>query len=335
MYFLTDYALFLTKTISLVVLILFTVAGILTLVHKRKPEEEELIIKKVNQKYEDFGTLIKKEIYDKKSFKQHARQLKQEKKADKTHASHEKRRIYCLSFRGDIKGSAVENLRQEISALLMVATPKDEIIIQIESGGGAVHAYGLAASQLQRIRDKKILLTACVDKIAASGGYLMACVADKILAAPFAIIGSIGVVAQFPNFNRWLKKNHIDFETLTSGEFKRTLTLFGENTEKGRKKFTEDLEDVHRIFKEYITQHRAQVDMASVATGEHWLATKALDLRLVDQLMTSDDYILQACCNTDVYEVSLKRKQKLANKLSGALQTLLHEFYPKRTLEHV
>ena len=109
-------------------------------------------------------------------------------------------------------------------------------------------AYGLAASQMQRIRDKKLKLTVCVDKVAASGGYMMAVVADKIIAAPFAVLGSIGVLAQVPNFHRLLKKHDVDFEMLTAGKYKRTLTMFGENTDKGREKFQEDIEDTHVLF---------------------------------------------------------------------------------------
>jgi serine protease SohB len=213
----------------------------------------------------------------------------------------------------------VENLRQEISAVLTIATPDDEVLVRLESGGGTVHGYGLGASQLQRIRDKDIPLTVSVDKVAASGGYMMACVANHIISAPFAILGSIGVLAQIPNLHRLLKKNKIDFEQLYAGEYKRTLTLFGENTEKGRAKMQEDLEDTHRLFKEFVKSQRPGLDIEKVATGEHWLGTRALELGLVDELKTSDDYLMSLRHEADLVRIEYTEKKKLLDKLSGLM----------------
>src|SRR5690606_23138206 len=215
--------------------------------------------------------------------KEEARQLKAERKAGT-----QKARVYVLDFDGDIKASAVENLRHEITALLTLATPQDEVVLRLESGGGMVHSYGLAASQLARIRQAGVPLTVCVDKVAASGGYMMACIGEKILSAPFAILGSIGVVAQLPNVHRLLKQHNIDFEGLTAGEYKRTLTVFGENTAKGREKFQEDLETTHRLFKDFVASYRPQLVMEEIATGEIWLGSTALEKKLVDELKTSD-----------------------------------------------
>jgi serine protease SohB len=236
-----------------------------------------------------------------------------------------KRRVFVLNFQGDIKATAVNNLREEITALLQVATPQDEVVLRLESGGGMVAPYGLAASQLQRLKDKRIPLTVTIDKIAASGGYLMACVGDKILAAPFAIIGSIGVVAQLPNFHRFLKKRDIDFELLTAGEYKRTLTIFGENTVKAREKTQDDLEEIHHLFKAFIQANRKQVDMVEVATGAHWLAKDALALNLVDELITSDDYlsILAGSDKAEIYECQYMTKKTVLEKLSSNVQSAL------------
>jgi serine protease SohB len=225
-----------------------------------------------------------------------------------------------LDFHGDIKASACDNLREEVSALLSQAQPTDEVVVKLESGGGMVHSYGLASSQLARITQKKIPLTVCVDKVAASGGYMMACVADKIIAAPFAIIGSIGVIAQLPNFHKLLKKNDVDFEMFTAGEYKRTVTMFGENTPKGREKFVEDLEDVHVLFKEFVSEHRPQVDIATVATGEVWFGRRALGVKLVDELQTSDEYLLSQSEMADIYEVEFAHKKSLPEKLGFAAQ---------------
>ena len=218
----------------------------------------------------------------------------------------------------------MEQLREEVSAILCIASKKDEVVIRLESPGGSVNGYGLAASQLQRLRDKHIPLTVCIDKVAASGGYLMACVANRIVAAPFAIIGSIGVVAQIPNFHRWLKKHDIDMELLTAGEYKRTLTLFAENTDKGRKKFKEDLEKIHEKFRDYVLANRQQLDMDKVATGEHWLARDAFDLKLVDSLKTSDEYINDNMQAFKIFKIAIHSKQTWLAKALKPATKLLH-----------
>ena len=219
----------------------------------------------------------------------------------------------------------VEALRREITTILTTATKEDEVLVRLSSPGGVVHGYGLAASQLDRIKDHGIRLTIAVDMVAASGGYMMACVADKILAAPFSIIGSIGAVMQIPNFHRFLKKHNIDFEQLTAGEFKRTLSLFGENTSKGREKVQEDLEDIHHLFKEFIRHHRPQVDLEKVATGEHWFGTRALELNLVDELITSDDYLFNAKEKADIYLIRFATKKSFGDKFFGKAQQLLNK----------
>ena len=218
----------------------------------------------------------------------------------------------------------MEQLRDEITAILSIAEKHDEVLLKIESPGGSVNGYGLAASQLQRIRDKKIPLTISIDKIAASGGYLMACVANHIVAAPFAIIGSIGVVAQIPNFHRLLKKNDIDVELITAGEYKRTLTLFSENTDKARKKFQEDLEKIHEAFRDYVFTFRGALDIDKVSTGEHWLAKDAFELKLIDALQTSDDWILDRMKQFNVFQIKRYAKQSLVNRLLNPAMKLLH-----------
>jgi serine protease SohB len=194
------------------------------------------------------------------------------------------------------------------------------VVVKLESGGGMVHSYGFASSQLARITAAQIPLTVCVDKVAASGGYMMACVADKIIAAPFAVLGSIGVVAQIPNFHRLLKKHDVDIEMITAGEYKRTLTMLGENTEHGREKFVEDIEDTHELFKEFVSSQREQIDIVEIATGEVWFGLRALEVKLVDELQTSDDYLWQQAANSDVYEVEYVLKKSLSQKFGFAAQ---------------
>lgn len=326
MQFLATYGLFLAKAITTIVAILILLAGIMAVVRKEKSaHKEHLEIKNLNHKYTDLADHLNAEILPKAEYK---KILKQEKKLEKSNAKESRKRIFVLQFHGDIKATAVHALREEITAILRVATTKDEVVVCLESGGGMVSPYGLAASQLQRLKKNQIQLTVIIDKVAASGGYLMACVADRILAAPFAIIGSIGVVAQLPNFHRFLKSKDIDMELLTAGQYKRTLTLFGENTPEAREKFQQDLEEIHTLFKEFVVQYRPQLDMQKIATGEHWLATRAIELKLVDALTTSDDYLLEHSAEADIYQLTYTCKKTLSEKLfstlGGKLNSNLH-----------
>ena len=310
MEFLAQYGLFALKTITLVLSFLFLVGGILSLSRKPKPE---LTITSINKSYDHLTARMQKEILGKK-----VKKTKSKKIILPT--------LFVIDFNGDMKASQVESLREEISAILAIATIKDEVLIRLESPGGSVNGYGLAASQIQRIRDRHIPITVCIDKVAASGGYLMACVANRIIAAPFAIIGSIGVVAQLANFHRWLEKNDIDVEILTAGKYKRTLTVFGKNTSKGRAKFLEDLELIHHNFRQYVLANRHDLDIDQVATGEHWLATDALSLKLIDGLQTSDEYILHKLATYKAYVIKAYSKQPLLTKLLKPAAKLMHPF---------
>ena len=318
--FMAQYGLFLAKLITVVVFLFLIVGGIalFTLRGRRIHREDYLEVKHLNRKYENMALTLKSAVLPKKVFKQTLKEVhKAHKQAEKVMDEPSgKRRVFVLKFKGDIRASAVMALCEEITAVLEVARSEDEVVVLLESLGGLVHAYGLAASQLVRIRQRNIKLTVAIDGLAASGGYMMACVADRIIASPFAIIGSIGVVAELPNFNRLLKDLHIDYEQITAGEYKRTLTVFGENTEKGRAKLREEMEDLHALFKDFIKEHRAQVDIPRVATGEHWHGVRAQELKLVDELKTSDDYLLEASKTAELYEVSYHRKRHLVERVT-------------------
>lgn len=318
MEFLTEYGVFLAQTITVVVAILIIMAAATSAALKnKKPESKEMLVEKLNEKFDEIKDTLEESMLDKEALKAKKKALKKQEKENKGKlASEDKKNVFVLSFDGDIKASAVEGFREAVSAVLLIARPgKDEIVVKLESPGGMVHSYGLAAAQLDRIKQKGIALTACVDKVAASGGYMMACVADKIVASPFAIMGSIGVVAQLPNFNKILKKNDIDFEILTAGKYKRTLTMFGENTDEGREKFKADLEDTHQLFKAYVSERRPSVDIEEVANGDIWFGSKAKEVSLVDELKTSDEYVLEACQDANVYSLEFKEKKSLIDKL--------------------
>ncbi|UGQ27279.1 protease SohB [Acinetobacter calcoaceticus] len=238
-------------------------------------------------------------------------------------------KIFVLDFKGDIQASAVENLREEITLILATAKAgRDRVVVRLESPGGMVHGYGLAAAQLVRLRDAGFHLTICVDKVAASGGYMMACIANEIITAPFAIVGSIGVVAQVPNFNRLLKEHNVDFELYTAGQYKRTVTMFGENTPEGKAKFEEELQQTHVLFKHFVEKYRPQLNVDKVATGEHWYGEDALNLNLVDKLQTSDEYLLALLAQHDVYVINTRRKATLGEKLGLQAAQLADSLIP-------
>lgn len=327
MEFFVDYATFAAKFFTVVATIVAAVGGLMVFMFGRThgAADEHIEVKNLNEKLTAMGLALNSAILPAKQFKQKLKHIKRERK-DRARGEGDnarRKRTFVCRFTGDIRASAVASLREEITAILSVANAEDEIVALIESAGGTVHGYGLAASQLQRIKDRGITLVAAVDKIAASGGYMMACVADKIIAAPFAVVGSIGVLAQLPNFNRLLKKHDIDFEEITAGRYKRTLTMFGENTDDDRDKLKEEIEDAHALFKEFVAEHRNQLAIDTVATGEHWFGKRALEMHLVDELRTSDDYLVRAAQDGDVFEIVYTRKKKLLDRLFGrAVQAL-------------
>lgn len=338
--FLIEYGIFLAKAITVVIAIVLVIAAAGGAAIKNKGQHKrEMKVEKVNDRLTEFKETLEHAVLDKDSIKQLKKDVAAQEKADKkklkasakTGATLKvKPRVYVLDFKGDIKASAVEAFRDAVTSVLQVVNAdKDEVVVRLESPGGMVHSYGLASAQLDRLKAAGVRLTVCVDRVAASGGYMMACVADKIVASPFAIMGSIGVVAQLPNFNKLLKKNDIDYEILTAGEYKRTLTMFGENTEKGREKFRADLEDTHELFKTYVSERRPSVDIEKVATGDIWFGSRALDVALVDELATSDEYLVSACANSDVYEVEFKEKQTLAEKVGLGVSTAFEKSVEK------
>jgi serine protease SohB len=316
--FIFDYASFLAKTVTIVIAIIVVLVVIASMRGRgRRSAGGQLHVTKLNDFYKGLRDRLEGSLLDKARLKAlrkaQAKDLKKDKKSTEA-----KPRVYVMDFDGDIKASATENMRNEITALLTLATPKDEVVLRLESGGGMVHSYGLASSQLARIRQAGIPLTICIDKVAASGGYMMACIGNRIISAPFAVLGSIGVVAQLPNVNRLLKKHDIDFEVLTAGEYKRTLTVFGENTEKGREKFQEDLDITHELFKNFVASYRPQLQIDEVATGEVWLGLAAKDKQLVDELKTSDEYLSEKAKTADVFHLHYAERKSLQQRVGIA-----------------
>ncbi|MDR3433715.1 MAG: protease SohB [Rouxiella aceris] len=320
------YGLFLAKVVTLVVAIGALVVLFVGLRQRKSAGKGELRLTDLGEEYREMQREMRNARLNPAEQKLSNKAFKKQEKADekakkqqaKTGATKNKSCLYVLDFKGSMDAHEVTSLREEISAVLAVATPQDEVLLRLESPGGVVHGYGLAASQLARLRQGGIRLTVAVDKVAASGGYMMACVADRIVAAPFAIIGSIGVVAQIPNFSRLLKKNDIDVELHTAGQFKRTLTLFGENTEEGREKFREDLNETHLLFKQFVGEHRPSLDIDAVATGEHWFGTQAREKGLIDAIGTSDDLLIAEMQNHEVIAVHYSRRKRMMDRFTGS-----------------
>ena len=322
MAFWLDIAAFLIKALIIVAAIGGLAILIARLARSGEAKEKEIKVKSLNERYDDMRDAMDGALLDKKERKALVKARKKEAKAEaKARRSQEPgKRIYVLSFKGDLRASAVKRLGSEIDAVLIAARPQtDETVIRIESPGGTVTGYGLAAAEILRLREHRIKVTASVDQVAASGGYMMACAADRIVAAPFAVVGSIGVVAPVPNLHRLLKRNEIDYEEMTSGEFKRTVSVLGEVTPQGREHFRGKLEDTHEAFKAHVHECRPNVDMAKVGNGDHWLAREALGLGLVDELATGDELLFRARDSARLYEVTTEPRKTLIQQLLGGL----------------
>jgi len=335
--YLIEYGIFLAKAATIVVAIVIVVGAIAATGSKQKKlgKKGSLKVTRLNDHIDELRDTLRQSVLDKDDLKLVYKEKKKQDKADQKDRKAQlklkqesegetkecrKKRVYVLNFKGNIAADAIASLREEITAVLLMAEKQDEVILRLESPGGMVHAYGLASSQLLRVKSEKIPLTICVDKVAASGGYMMACLADKLVAAPFAIIGSIGVLVQLPNFHRVLKKYDVDYEQISAGEYKRTLSTFGEITQKGRDKVQEDVENIHDIFKHWVKDHRPSIEIDKISTGETWVGTQAKERYMVDEIKTSDECIIHACDDAEVFEVEYELKKSFQDKLGRMLE---------------
>jgi serine protease SohB len=318
------YGFFLLKIITVLIVILIPILLITSSTKNRKETDKgRIIVKNLSDKLEEIGVTLKSAEMDPKAYKSFLKERNKKKKKEIKGKS--KEIVYVLDFKGDIQASAVGKLKQEINAIIASQVKCKEVVIKVESGGGSAYAYGLCAAELKRLVDNKIKLTVCIDKIAASGGYLMSCVATKIVAAPWAIVGSIGVIAQLPNFHRLLKKLDIDIEMHTAGKFKRTLTTLGENTKQGREKFISELEDLHVVFKDFVKENRSKIQVAKVSTGEVWQGEKAKKLGLIDEIGTSDDYLLKLASKFKLLEIQYFEKKPFTARIGSAAEVIVEK----------
>lgn len=321
--FFTEYGLFLAKSLTVVVAVV-VIAVVVSTISRKAKSPDKLEVKDLNRKYEEMRNLLRSHVLPSKEWKKLVKRDKSKRKASrKKGRTDDSQRLFVLNFHGDIKATGVASLREEITAILTLAEAGDAVLLRLENMGGIVHEHGLAASQVKRLHDAGVHVTVAVDKVAASGGYMMACVADRIIAAPFAVLGSIGVLAQLPNFHEMLKRHGVGFEQETAGEYKRTVTMFGENTDKERAKLREQIEQTHELFKGFIAEHRPNLDLDKVATGEIWYGSDALEAGLVDEIKTSDDFLLEASATSRLYEVAYRGKKSFSERLLGSFNSAL------------
>lgn len=324
---LMEYGLFILKVSTVFAGIWLIVVLIYSASQRRGRSQDRLEVKNLNRRYRDMALVLKRNILPKKAAKQAVKEEKERRKLESKKTggrqAGSRKRIFVIQFRGDIPATGVSSLREEVTAVLSVATPEDEVLLRLENAGGLVHGHGLAASQLMRIRQRNVPLTVAIDKVAASGGYMMASMGNRIIAAPFAVVGSIGVLAQLPNFHRLLQKHGIDFEQFKAGEFKRTVTMFGKNTEEERAKLRQQLEETHSLFQDLLRRYRPSLDVAAVATGEYWHGARALELKLVDELTTSDDYLMRASEGADIYDVAFVARKPFSERLVSFVDAAL------------
>jgi serine protease SohB len=318
-----DYLLFLAQTVTLVLAVIVLVGAAALafgLVGRQARNRPRLQVTDLGGRYDGLRWTLQGHLLGRRELR---RTVKAERRRRKEATAAGRPRVFVLDFVGDLRASGVAGLREEVTAVLAVATERDEVVLRLENPGGLVHEQGLAASQLQRLRRRGIPLTVAVDKVAASGGYMMACVADRIVAAPFALVGSIGVIAQVPNVHRLLDRHGVDVEQFKGGEFKRTVTPFGRTTDEDRARLTEEIEDVHALFKEFVAANRPRLDLAAVGTGQAWYGSRAVELGLVDELDTSDDYLLAARDRADLVAVSFRTDRPVSRRLVPLLARLL------------
>ncbi len=325
MAYLYEYLVFLAQAVTVVAAVLVVLSAAASMAaRKRSVAMGHLEVSRLNDRLESLGQSIEQAILPPGEFRKAAKAAAKKRKHERRKGSAKNGRpgrVFVVGFKGDLQASRVEQLRHEIDAILSRAREGDEVVARVESPGGMVQSYGLAASQLLRVRERNLHLVVAVDKVAASGGYLMAAVANRVIAAPFAIVGSIGVVAQIPNVHRLLKKKDVDVEVLTAGKYKRTLSVLGENTEEGRRKFIEEMEDLHSLFQEFVVDKRPGLDLDKVATGEAWYGQRAIELNLVDEIVTSDEYLMNRCDDSDVYEIRWVESRKPLERLLAQVET--------------
>jgi serine protease SohB len=316
---LLDYALFLAQVATVVAAVgaIAAIVAVAVAATRKARPGDGIRATRLNERFDDLSAAIEALALPAKEFKAIR---KARNKARKAAAASPRPRVYVLDFKGDIRASGGNNLREEISAILGIARSGEEVLLRLDNAGGLVHEHGFASSQLARLKAHGLKLTVAVDKVAASGGYMMACIADHILAAPFAVLGSIGVLAQVPNVHRALEQRGVDMEMFKGGKYKRTVTVLGRNSDEDRAKYQQEIDEIHALFKQFVAEHRPALDLDKVATGEHWFGRDALGLGLCDALGTSDDWLMTRRADADLLQIRYRHRERLGQRLAHAVR---------------
>ncbi|KZX82185.1 hypothetical protein A3715_00045, partial [Oleiphilus sp. HI0009] len=274
----------------------------------KKNSDGRIIVKSLNEEYQEIQDALLK-------FKP----LKPIKSSSirKFKASPNKQSIFVLDFKGDKTASSVGSLSKEVSAILSVAKPNDEVFLRLESPGGTITGYGLASQQLIRLREAGIRLVVSVDEIATSGGYMMAAVGDRIIASPTSMLGSIGVIMEVPNFYNLLDRAGVQFHQFTAGKHKRLVSMTNKIGDAAKDQINQDLEKSHELFKNHVHTYRNSVNLESVSHGDVWSAKYCLDNKLVDDLMTSEAYLFDRASRANIFHISWDVERSFSDKLSS------------------
>ncbi|KAL7534110.1 hypothetical protein ACHAWF_004724 [Thalassiosira exigua] len=201
-----------------------------------------------------------------------------------------RKNLFVTRFPGDVTASQLNELREEVTGILRASQPRDEALLILQSGGGTVTGYGLAAAQLQRFKANGMKLTV------------------------------IGVISEIPNAYDRLKKEGIEFQTVTAGKYKRTVTPTKKVTKEDLAKSTEDIQEIFDLFKSFVASQRPQLDIEDVATGDTWFGEDALEKGLCDELAAADDVLLEfADGGYDLYEVAYDPGSERAGRLLAGL----------------
>lgn len=229
-----------------------------------------------------------------------------------------------LRFEGDTMATGRQDFARMVDEVLHNKERIQRVIVVVNSPGGGVSVYGQMFAGMERMRNAGVDVTACVDTYAASGGYLMSVPAQRIIAAPFAMVGSIGVVSEFMNFNKLLRRLGVEPMTITAGELKRTVTPLSEVTEENKAAYKAQLEAIHRQFIAVVKKYR-EVDADRVCTGNHWTAAESVELKLnlVDGLATSQEYLFEANQTEDLVTIS-KLQNPYEKSVLGLARRFIH-----------
>ncbi|MDP3296608.1 MAG: signal peptide peptidase SppA [Thermodesulfovibrionia bacterium] len=215
------------------------------------------------------------------------------------------------------------------------------VVIRIDSPGGAVAPAQEIYKEIVKLKKEKKVV-ASMGSVAASGGYYIACPADKIVANPGTLTGSIGVIMEIPNIEGLMKKIGVETKVIKSGKHKDIASMFKSMTEEERKILQSVLDDVHDQFIRAVSEGRNMKyeNIKELADGRIFTGKKAKELGLVDTLGNLDDAVNLAGKLSGIKGeprvVSKKEKLSIWNIISGNLPSeLIKKGFPTIGLKYI